>query len=202
VKLSRPMVPCALLTTLVFIAACSSQRDVAQQSLYGADNAFAAVAADAHKYPPDKLASLGHRLSDLKGSFDMRDYAAVLRDAPTFVADAQRLGREAADRKQQAAKALDARWSDIASSLPELLDRIELRIDALSKTNDVPKRVDLAAARSAMTDANAIWQKAQIAFATGEMEEAVGDADDGNAKAEAAATAVDLNPPAVAYATK
>jgi hypothetical protein len=191
----------AVLTMLGFIS-CSNQMDVAQRSLDGVDNAFTAAAADARKYLPDQLASLGRRLSDLKGSFEMRDYAAVLRDAPTFVADAQRLGQEAADRKQQARKAIDAHWSDIASSLPEQLDRIALRMDALSRTNHLPMGVNLGAARSALNDANAIWQKAQIAFTTDKMDEAVRDADDGRAKAEAAATAIDLNPPAIASATK
>lgn len=201
-KLIRHMTTYALLATLGFISACSNQRDVARQSLNGADDAFRAAAADAHKYLPGQLASLQHRLSDLNGSFGMRDYAAVLRNAPTFMADAQRLGQEAADRKRQAAKALDAHWSDIASSLPELLYRIQLRIGDLSMTSRVRKGVNLVAARSALSDANAIWQKAQIACATDKIHEAVRDADDGWAKAESAATAIELNSPAVASATK
>lgn len=202
-KLIRPIATYVLLlVTLGFISACASQMEVAQRALDGADNAFTAAAPDARKYLPDQLSSLRHRLSDLKGSFEMRDYAAVLKGAPTFLADAQRLGEQAADRKQQAAKALDAHWSDIASSLPVLLDTIALRIDALSKTRHVPKGVDLVAARSALSDANALWQKAQIAFATDKLDAAVGDADDGRVKAEAAATAIELDPPAVASATK
>jgi hypothetical protein len=201
-KLFARLAPYMLLATLVFVAACSNQRDIAERSLNSAENAVTAAAADAHKYLPDQLALLERRLSDLNGSFELRDYAAVRRDAPPVVADAKRLAHDAAERKQQAAKALDAHWSDIASSLPDLLDRIELRIDALNKTSHVPKGVELAAARSAVNEANAIWQKAQIAFATGQMDEAVSEADQGSTKAEAAATAIDLNPRAVASATR
>jgi len=202
-KHTRRMAPYALLAVLnMLLAACSNRMDPAQQALASANNAVTAAAADAREYMPVELSALGGRLSDLNRSSDMKDYAAVLRGAAAIVADAQRLGRAAADRKQVAMTALNARWSDIALSLPDLLDRVQLRIDALSKISHAPKGVDLTAAKSAITDANAIWQKAQISFVSGKLEEAVGNAEYGKTRAEAAATSINLNPPAIASAAR
>jgi hypothetical protein len=201
-KRTRQMAPYALFAVLnVLLAACSNRREPAEQALDSANNAFTAAAADARRYMPEQLSALGRRLSDLKGSFDMHDYAAVMRGAPHFIADAQSLGEEAEDKKQQAMTALYAQWNDVASSLPEVLDRVQLRIDALGKTRHRPQGLDLAAAKSAAADAASIWQKAQISFASGKVEEAVNSAKDGEAKAEAAATAINLTPAIASVAT-
>jgi len=194
-KRTRRMAPYALLAALnVLLVACNNRIEPAQQALDNADNAFTAAAADARKYMPDDLSALGRRLSDLKSSFDMHDYEAVIRDAPAIVADAQSLGREAAHKRQETMASLNAQWSDAASSLPDLLNRVQLRIDALGKTRNRPQGLDLAAAKSAAADAASIWQKAQISFASGKVQEAVNSAKDGEAKAKAAASAINLTP--------
>jgi hypothetical protein len=201
--LTKPMAQYALLiVAMLLFAACADQMKPAQQALDGVDSAVSAAAPDAGKYMPEALTALQSKVTALKASFDKRDYRAVLIGAPAVLADAKSLAQVAAAKKEEAMKALGSQWTDMASSLPKLVETVKARVDALSKVRHLPKGVDLAAAKSALADATGLWEKAQAAFAAGKVEEAVNNAKDGKAKAEAAAAAVNLNLPTAAAAAK
>ena len=192
-KPTSPIFKCALLTVaMLLFAACANQMEPAKQALDGANSAVSAAAADAGKYMPERLSTLQRKLSDLKSSFDRKDYAAVLASAPAVVDQAKSLAQAAASKKAEVAQALDTQWTDLNSSMPQLIETVKTHVDALAKKKHVPKGVDLAAAKSALADATISWEKAQSAFTAGKVEEAVSNAKDSKAKAEAAAAAVNL----------
>jgi len=58
--------------------------------------------------------------------------------------------------------------------------------------------VDLEAAKAGVGDATSLWSKAQAAFATGNLDEAVSTAKDVKAKIEAVATSLKMDVPAMA----
>ncbi len=200
---TKPMAQFALLiVAMLLFAACADQMKPAQQALDGVDSAVSAAAPDAGKYMPDALTALQSKVTDLKASFDKRDYRTVLMGAPAVLADAQSLAKVAAAKKAEAMKALGNQWTDMAASLPKLVATVKARVDALSKVRHLPKGVDLAAAKSALAEATGSWEKAQAAFTAGNVGEAVNNAKDGKAKAEAAAAAVNLKLPTAAAAAK
>ena len=195
-KPTSPIFKCTLLTVaMLLFAACANQMEPARQALQGADSAVSAAAADAGKYMPEHLSTLQRKLSDLKSSFDRKDYAAVLASAPAVVDEAKSLAQAAASKKAEVAEALGTQWTDLNSSMPKLIETVKTRVDALAKKKHVPKGVDLVAASSALADATISWEKAQSAFTAGKVEEAVSNAKDSKAKAEAAAAAVNLKLP-------
>jgi hypothetical protein len=187
----------AALAAALVLFACTNNMEPAQQALSRADSAVTAAAPDAGKYMPDQMNSLQGRLADLKRSFASKDYDTVLSGAPTLERDANDLAQSAAAQKQQVAQALEARWADFASSMPKMEDTVKARVDELSKKGKrPPKDVDLASAKSNLSDAETLWLQAQGSHTSGDVAKALGSARDAKSKFEAAAAALKLDLPA------
>jgi hypothetical protein len=182
------------------LAACASQMEPAKAAIAGIESAVNTASADAGKYVPDQLAGVQAKLADLKTAFDKRDYKAVLAGAPAILTEAQGLVAAAAAKKDEIMKALTGDWTGLAGSLPGLVGAVQSRVDMLSKSKKAPAGVDLAAAKTSLADATGLWAKAQAAFSSGNLEEAVSTAKDVKAKAEAAAAALKLALPGAAPA--
>jgi hypothetical protein len=175
------------------LAACANQKEPATAAISGIESAINAASADASKYVPDQLADVQSKFSALKDSFNKQDYKAVVTGAPAVLAAAQGLASAAAAKKEEIVKALTADWTTMAASLPDLVGAVKSRVDILSKSKKVPAGIDLPAAKTGLEEATALWQKAQGAFSSGNIEEAVNTAKEVKAKAEAAAAALKLN---------
>ena len=152
-KLRKPVSEyVSLALAALLLGACANQMQPAQQALDGVNNAISAVAPDAEKYMPGALAPLQSKAADLKASFDNKDYRAVLLGAPAVLADTNSLTQAVAIKKQKAMQVLASAWSQLAISVPKLVETVKERVDALSKSKHVPKGMDLAAARSALAE--------------------------------------------------
>jgi hypothetical protein len=176
--------------------ACLDQMEPAKQALDEISNVMMAASADATKYAPDQMASVQKELADLKISYDRKNYGDVLAHAPSVLTDAKNLAADAAAKKDDIAKALNTEWNGLAASVPQRITAIKARVDLLSKTKRAPKGIDLAAAQSSLADATDGWVRAETAFASGKVEEAIATANDVNAKTVAAAAALKLELPA------
>lgn len=177
----------------LLLAACENQMEPAQRAIAGIENAIDA-AKDAPKYIPDQLAAVQAKLADLKTAYDAKNYKAVLSGAPPVLAEAQGLLGATMLKKEAVAKASAEEWPGLAAALPGLLASVTKRATALSK--HPPAGVDMAAAKSALDDANLAWTKAQAANTAGDPEAAVASAHDAKAKLEAAAAAMKMTLPA------
>ena len=196
-KLTQPLTRYVLLAMAALLfTACANQMEPAKKALDGVDSAVSAAAPDASKYMPDALKALQKKVADLQASFDRKDYRTVLMGAPSILSDAQSVALVAAARAKAAMTALGDQWTSMSSSLPKLLATVKARVDALSKTSQVPKGVDLASAQSSLADAMNSWTSAQASFTAGHLEDAVSMAKSVAAKATAAAAAVNLKLPA------
>jgi hypothetical protein len=187
-------------TAALLLAACASQMEPAQSAIAGVESAVSGASADAGKYVPDQLSAVQAKLADLKAAFDKKDYKSVLSSAPAVLTEAQGLMAAAALKKETVMKALSGDWTTMAASLPQLVSTVKSRVDMLSKSHHAPAGVDLAAAKSGLADATTLWGKAQAAFSSGNVEEAVNAAKEVKSKAEAAAAALKMTLPAAAPA--
>jgi hypothetical protein len=185
---------CASLA-LVMLAACAGQKEPAQKLIADIDATVTAAAPEAAKYVPDLLTDVQTQLAALKASFDKQDYAAVVTGAPLVLGAASSLATAAAAKKDQVLRALNDQWTGLAGSLPEYVTAIRNRIDFLSKKSSkkLAAGIDLGAAKAAVDDASSLWSKAQGAFASGNLEEAVRTAKEVKAKVEAVAAALKLD---------
>jgi hypothetical protein len=182
------------------LAACAGQKEPAQKLIGDIESTVTAASAEAAKYVPDQLADVQTKLGDLKASFDKQDYAAVVTGGPAVLSAAQSLATAAAAKKDEVLKALNDEWTGLAGSLPGDVTAIQSRIDLLSKKSSkkLAAGIDLDAAKAGLSDATSLWSKAQAAFATGNLDEAVSTAKDVKAKIDALATSVKADLPAAA----
>jgi hypothetical protein len=181
--------------TALLFAACTNQMQPAQNALANINVTLDSVSADAKKYIPDQLAAVQSKVAELQASFDKKDYAGVLNGAQPVLAEAQGLASAAAAKKDEIEKALGSEWRELDASVPQLVEAVSTRVDALSKTKHIPKNIDLTAGKSGLADASTQWATAQSAFKSGNFADAVSAAKDAKTKAESAATALQLKLP-------
>ncbi len=170
-----------LLATLaaVLVVGCANQKAPAEQAVAGAETALGAVRDDAQKYVPDQLQAVDSQLAALKDSLTKGDYKAVLTGAPTLNSAISSL-KDAADAKKAdaeaaLAKAKDA-WGPLNAEVPKMVEAIQSRITALSKSHHLPKGVTkdgLAAAKSGVDSLKSMWGEASNASASGDFTTAV-----------------------------
>ncbi|MGO8856257.1 MAG: hypothetical protein ACLQO1_11165 [Steroidobacteraceae bacterium] len=160
---------------VIVLAGCASQMEPAQRSISDIEAIVSSASSEAAKYVPDQLTDVQRKLGELKTTFDNKDYAAVVAGAPAVMSAAQSLAGAAAAKKDELTKALNEQWSDLAAVLPGSMTAIQSRIDLLGKksSKNLTAGIDLDAASASLSSAASLWSKAQAAFATGNLTEAV-----------------------------
>jgi len=190
------IVRCALLSWAVAVlAACAGQKDPAQQLILDTDAVITAASPEAAKYVPEQLADVQTRFAALKAAFDKQDYVGVVNGAPAVLAAAQNLATAAAAKKDAVLKVLNDEWTGLAAEVPGDITAIQSRWDLLSKktSKKLAAGIDLNAAKASLDDLSSLWSKAQAAFATGNLDEAVMTAKAVKTKVDALATTLKLN---------
>jgi hypothetical protein len=185
----------AWLTVGVLLGACSTQQEPAKKMLGDIETAVNAAAPDAEKYVPDQLADVQGKLGGLKGSYDKKDYQAVLQDGPAVLSAAQGLEGAATAKKDLIARGFADQWATLSTTLPGNASSIQSRIDFLSKRENkkLASGVDLNEASSDLSGAEASWTQAQDAHSQGNLEQAVTIAKAVQAKLVAVAASMKLN---------
>ncbi len=166
---------CRLALAAVILAGCAGQVEPAQKAISDIDAALSSSSAEAEKYVPEQLAAVQADLDGLRASFQKQDYAAVLAGAPAVMIKAQALAGAATAKKEALAAALERRWSGMAAAVPDEITGIQNQLDSLAKKSSRKQAegIDLDAARDSLSGAVSLWSKAQAAFATGNLPEAV-----------------------------
>ncbi len=183
---------CLLGATLI---GCSSEKEPAQLRLGEVEGAVAAASADASQYVPDRLQVVVEELNGLRAAYARKDYAAVLSESPTVLSDAQGLAAAASAAKAEVMKGLNEQWTRLAVSLPAEVTILSMRIEALGKKSrqrSLPG-LDLDAAKAGLADASSLWSKAQAAFASDNLREAVKTANTVSDKLQSLAIALKLS---------
>jgi hypothetical protein len=164
-----------MLIAVLMLVGCTSQKEPAQIALGNIEAIIIASSGDAAKYAPDQLMDVQSKLGRLQASFDRHDYAAVVAGAPEAMTAAHGLISATAAAKATADKALNEQWTVLAATIPDYMAAVRRRIDLLNKKSSrrLAAGIDLGAASERLDDAVSLWSKAQAAFATGNMPEAV-----------------------------
>jgi hypothetical protein len=194
---------------VIALSACSGQKDDAQSLVWEITATVSAAAPEAAKYVPGQLNDIQAKLTDLRASFDKRDYAEVMSAAPAVLAAAQSLATAAAAKKDQILKAQNDAWTNLAAVLPDEVTALQNRVDQLHSKKPAKKAAvgapkgtpsatpsggDLAAVDAAMADITSLWSKAQATFAGGNLDEAVATANEVKSKVDALAVTLKMDP--------
>jgi len=171
------------------LAGCANQKAPAEQAVADATAALSAVREDAQKYAPDQLQAADEQLRSLKDSFAKGDYRAVLTSAPTLTSSIRALKVAAEAKKADAqialARAKDA-WGSASTEVPRMVEVIDSRVAALSKSHQLPRGVTrdgLAAAKSGVDSLKSMWSDAANAAAAGDFTSATAKAQTAKDKA-------------------
>ena len=168
----------ALAAALV-LAACTSQKEPAENAFSKVDAALNEVRTDAQQYAPDQLKTVEESVSRLKANLDKQDYRAVVLGAPSVASEVDALKTSTATAKSDAEATLAAaqsEWSDLNTSVPAMVAKLQARVDQIGKTKKFPKGMDKAAFDTAKTGFEALkteWNEAGTEFSSGQVANAV-----------------------------
>jgi len=210
-RVSRPAL---LFVAAIVLASCAPQKEPAKKLIGQIEANLTAASEEAAKYVPDQLMAVQTDLGSLEASYDKHDYAAVVTAAPAVLDAAERLATAAAVKKDEILKSQSDEWAQYAAVLPGDFMALQSRIDLLGKpfggkpsaakpsAAKLRGGIDVEAAKAGLSDAASLWSKAQAAFATGNLEEAVATAKNVQTKIDAVAASlkIELAPPAPAAA--
>ncbi len=160
----------------VALAACSSQKVPAQAAVTAAEQAFAAVSAEAVKVLPDQTKDVQTALDSAKAALAKGDYQAALTEAQGLTAKISALASAVAAKKAELVQS----WAALSAGLPQVIEAIKSRVDILAKAKKLPAGMDAAKLDSVKTGLASITQ------AWGEATAAAGANDVAGAVAKAA----------------
>lgn len=178
------------LAAAAMLAACTSQKEPAEQAVAKIDAALNEIRNDAQVYAADQLLATETSIDRLKANLARQDYSAVVVGAPSVSSEVSAL-KEAVDQAKADAEATNAaaqaEWSELSAQVPTLVEKLQARVNQLSKTRKYPKGMDKAAFDAARDGFEALkteWTEASGEFASGEAASAVRKARSAKSRAE------------------
>ncbi len=182
----------------VALVACTSQKEPAENAYAKVETSFNEVRADAQQYAADKLEGVDASMKKLKDALANQNYRVVLSAAPSVASEIEDLKAAIAQGKADAEATLAAattEWNDLSASVPPLVEKLQARVDQLSKTRKYPQGMDKSAfeaAKSGFESLKTEWTEAGSEFASGQAANAVRKARNAKAKAEELINALEV----------
>ncbi len=180
------------------VTACGNPQEPARHAVEDAQSALGTSAPQAQRFLPEQFAALQVRTVNLASSFDHGDFKQVLNDAPTLLNDIQAMRAAATARQAAADKVLSSEWEVLAGSIPDRLNAVQERIQALGTNKKEAAKVDVNGARASLSGVDEQWSHAQEAFNGGDLTSAVEAAHTVELRIDAAAKSLKLALPEAA----
>lgn len=188
----------ATLASVALLVGCAGQKAPATKALADAEAALASVRDDAAQYAASDLQNVESTVADLKAKLQSGDFKGILAAAPALTASITALKDTAAAKKAEALAALEKAkgdWAGMATDLPNMVQALQSRVDALSASKRLPKNLDAAkfeGAKTGLAEAKAAWDAASAAAGSGSFVDAVAKASEAKTKATAAMAALGM----------
>jgi hypothetical protein len=154
------------------IAACSHDKEPAEQALKSATEAVENARAEDSKFAGEQFKALENQLKAAKDRFDRKEYPEALQAASGVAAKAREVLKAAADKKAELTKA----WQELESGFAQMMEAVKGRLDTLSAAKKSPKDMDedkLAGPHSALDEAGKAFEEAKSAAACGDFAEVI-----------------------------
>ena len=186
------------LAAAAILAACANQKEPAEQAVAKIDASLNEIRGVAQQYAADQLQAVDTSVTRLKDNLAKKDYRAVVVGAPSVQSEVDALKEQVATAKADAEATLAAaqtEWNDLTASVPPMVEKLQARVDQLSKTRRYPKGMDKAGFDSAKANFESLkneWTEAGSEFASGQAASAVRKARSAKAKAEELITALEV----------
>ena len=169
---------------LAALAACSSQKEPAEQAINRVENSVAAVQADAERFASEEYAAVQKSVADLRATYDKKDYKTVVTNAPSVQKQVSDLQATVAERRtafEEASARATEQWNGFAADMPRYIETLQKRVEATTKRRDRGSPTE----NSLMLDnVRNLWADASNLFNSGMPVEAARRAEEARAKAQ------------------
>ena len=189
------LIPVLIVAALV--AGCANQKAPAEAALKVADDAFAAIQAEAAAYVPEQAKGVEDAIAAARDQFAKNDFAAALTSAQAIPAKIEDLKAAVTAKKTE----LTASWTSMSEGLPGMVQAIQSRVDILSKGKKLPTGLDQATFDGVKANLAAVtqtWADSTAAFGAGNLMSAVTKAQEVKTKAAEIMTALGMQAPPAA----
>ncbi|HEX6636522.1 MAG TPA: hypothetical protein VF033_02600 [Steroidobacteraceae bacterium] len=169
----------AVAAAAVIATGCTSQKEPAEKAVAQVEASLAQVKPDAEKYAADELHGVEESITRLKGELAGKNYRAVVMQTPNVASTIAALKESVARKKVEAEEMLAAaqqEWTELSSRVPDMVAKLQARMDALAKSRRLPKGLDKAAFQTAKADFETMkssWAEASAEFSSGLVADAV-----------------------------
>lgn len=172
-----------VLAVAVLLVGCGADKGPAEQAIKAAEDAFNAAKAEAVKYVPDQAKAVESAIAAVKDKFSKNDYKAALTEAGAIPGKVKEMTAAASAKKEELTKA----WGSLSEGLPKVVEAIQSRVDILSKSKKLPANMTAGKFEQAKAGLDAMkqeWGKAQEAFKSANLTDALAKAGAVKAKAK------------------
>ena len=180
----------AVAAAALLITGCANQKEPAEKAVSQVEASLSQFKGDAEKYATDELRGVEESIAKLKGELAAKNYKAVVMQTPNVASTVAALKDTVAKKKADAEQILAAaqqEWADLSASVPEMVTKLQAKVDSLTKSRKLPKGVDKAgfeAAKAEFETVKASWAEASAEFSSGMVADAVRRARAARAKGE------------------
>jgi hypothetical protein len=180
----------AMAATAMMFTGCANQKEPAEKAVSQVEASLSQFKGDAEKYAAEELRGVEESIAKLKGELAASNYKAVVMQTPSVASTVAALKDTVARKKadaQQILAAAQQEWTDLSASVPELVTRLQAKVDSLTRSRKLPKGVDKAAFDAAKAEFETVkssWAEASAEFSSGMVADAVRRARAAKAKGE------------------
>jgi hypothetical protein len=186
-----------LVFALTAFGCANKDKAPAEAAVKAAEDAYAAIKAEATKQVPDQAKALESALAAAKEKLTKNDYKAALSEAQAVSGKVKELVDAMKAKKDEATKT----WTSLSEGIPKMIEAIESRIGILSKSKKLPAGITadkFAEAKSGLASTKDEWTKALESSKAGNTVEAAAMANSVKEKAVKAMEALGMTVPAAA----
>jgi hypothetical protein len=169
----------AVAATAVLMTACANQKEPAERAVAKVETSLAEIKADAKQHAAKELEDVEKAVARLKKKLADQDYSGALQGSPAVASTVASLKTTVAQRKADAEElqaAAQQEWTVLSSSVPQLVDTLQKRVDSLSRSRRLPQGLDKAGFEAAKADFENLktsWAEATAEFSAGMAADAV-----------------------------
>jgi Skp family chaperone for outer membrane proteins len=174
----------------VGLTACANQKEPAEKAVAQVEASLAQFRADAEQYATDELKGVDESITRLKQELANKNYKSVVMQTPTVASTVAALKDTVARKKAEAEEMLaaaQAEWTELNASVPDMVSKLQAKMDSLAKSRRMPKGLDKAgfeAVKQDFENLKSSWAEAGAEFSSGMAADAVRRARAAKAKAE------------------
>jgi hypothetical protein len=186
----RSMRLLAVVAAALFFTGCANQKEPAEKGVAQVEASLSSFREDAEKYAADDLRGVEDSIARLKGELASKNYKAVVMQTPTVRSNVAALKQTVATKKAEAEEMLAAaqqEWTDLSARVPDMVTKLQAKVDSMTRSRKLPKDMDKAAFETAKTDFETLkssWAEAGAEFNSGMVADAVRRARAAKAKGE------------------